>query len=50
GKRKLAYEIDDETEGYYVLVNYSCEPDFPAEIDRVVKITDGLIRALTIKK
>lgn len=50
GKRKLAYEIDDETEGFYLLVNFSCEPDFPAELDRIVKITDGIIRALIIKK
>ncbi len=50
GKRKLAYPIDDETEGYYVLMNYSCEPDFPAELDRVAKITDGILRTLIIKK
>lgn len=50
GKRKLAYEIEDETEGFYVLMNYECEPDFPAELDRIVKITDGVLRALIIKK
>ena len=50
GKRKLAYAIDDETEGYYVLMNYECDPAFPAELDRIVKITDGVIRALIIKK
>ena len=50
GKRKLAYAIDDETEGYYVLMNYSCEPEFPAELDRVCIITDGILRTLIIKK
>ncbi|MCQ2479546.1 MAG: 30S ribosomal protein S6 [Clostridia bacterium] len=50
GKRKLAYVIDHETEGYYVLMNYECEPEFPAELDRIVKITDGVLRALIIKK
>ena len=50
GKRKLAYAIDDETEGYYVLMNYSCEPEFPAELDCVCKITDGILRTLIIKK
>ena len=50
GKRKLAYEIDDETEGYYVLVEFSCEPDFPAELDRRFRITNGLLRTLIIKK
>ena len=44
GKRKLAYPINYETEGYYMLVNFSCEPDFPAELDRVVKITEGVHR------
>ena len=50
GKRKLAYEIDDETEGYYVLVEFSSEPDFPAELDRRFRITNGLLRTLIIKK
>ncbi len=50
GKRKLAYLINDEAEGYYVLMNYSCEPEFPAELDRVCKITDGILRTLIIKK
>ncbi len=50
GKRKLAYPIHYETEGYYMLVNFSCEPDFPAELDRVVKITEGVLRSLTVKQ
>ena len=45
GKRRLAYPINDENDGYYVLVNFSCEPDFPAELDRVLKITDGVLRS-----
>ena len=50
GNRKLAYPINYETEGYYVLVNYSCAPEFPAELDRVVNITEGVLRSLTVKK
>ena len=50
GKRKLAYPINYETEGYYMLVNFSCEPDFPAELDRVVKITEGVLRSLIVKQ
>lgn len=50
GKRRLAYEINYETEGYYVLFNYAAEPDFPAELDRVVKITDGVLRSLIVAK
>ena len=46
GKRKLAYEINYLTEGYYVLVKFTCDPDFPAELDRVLGITDGVIRSL----
>lgn len=50
GKRKLAYLINDEEEGYYVLYNYSCEAAFPAELERVFKITDGVLRWLVVKK
>lgn len=50
GKRKLAYDINYETEGYYVLFNYEAEPDFPAELDRVLKITDGVIRSIIVAK
>ena len=50
GKRRLAYLIDDEAEGYYVLYNYQSEAGFPAELDRVCKITDGVLRNLIIKK
>ena len=50
GKRKLAYPINYETEGYYMLVNFTSEPEFPAELDRIVKITEGVLRALTVKQ
>lgn len=50
GKRKLAYLINDEAEGCYVLYNYEAEPAFPAELDRIAKITDGVLRTLIVKK
>lgn len=50
GKRKLAYLINYEAEGYYVLYNYEANPEFPAEFDRVAKITDGVLRTLIVKK
>ena len=50
GKRKLAYLINDEESGYYVLYNYTSGTDFPAELSRVLKITDGVLRYLVIKK
>jgi small subunit ribosomal protein S6 len=46
GKRKLAYEINYLTEGYYVLVKFTSGPEFPAELDRILGITDGVIRSL----
>ena len=50
GKRRLAYEIQKETEGYYVLVTFSCEPDFLKELDRVYNITEGVLRTMIIRK
>ena len=50
GKRRLAYEIDHKTEGYYVLVNFKSDADFPAEINRVMGITDGILRCMVIRK
>ena len=50
GKRRLAYHINDMPEGYYVLMNFTSAPSFPAELDRVYKITDGIMRSLIICK
>jgi small subunit ribosomal protein S6 len=50
GKRKLAYLIQDKSEGYYVLVNFSSEPDFPKEFERNLKITDGVLKYMIIRK
>lgn len=46
GRRKLAYLINDKPEGYYVLAKFQSAPEFPAELDRVLKITDGIMRSL----
>ena len=48
GKRKLAYEIDDQTEGYYVLMSFTSGAEFPAELDRVFGITDGIMRSMIV--
>ena len=50
GKRKLAYPIDYETEGYYVLVNFEAPATLPAELDRVYHITSGVLRSIIVKK
>ena len=48
GKRRLAYLINDEEEGVYTVINFTSEPSFPAELDRVYKITEGVMRSLII--
>lgn len=50
GKRRLAYLINDEADGFYVLYNFASGPEFPAELDRVSKITDGVLRSMIIRK
>ena len=50
GVRNLAYEINDETQGAYVLMNYEANASLPAELERVAGITDGVLRVLTIRK
>ena len=47
GKRRLAYPVNDLNEGYYVLMNFESKPEFPAELERVMKITDGVLSCLT---
>ncbi|MEG0899913.1 MAG: 30S ribosomal protein S6 [Oscillospiraceae bacterium] len=50
GKKRLAYPIQDENDGYYTLVDFTASPEFPAELDRIYKITDGVLRSLIIAK
>lgn len=50
GMRKLAYSIDYITEGYYVLMNFKAQSDFPAEMDRLMRINDYVMRCMTIVK
>lgn len=49
GKRRLAYPINYENEGFYSLVKFTSKPDFPAELDRVFKITEGILRTMIVK-
>ena len=49
GKRRLAYPINYETEGYYVLYTFESEPEFPAEFERIINITDDAVRTMIIK-
>ena len=50
GKRRFAYPIQKQTEGYYTLINFESTPDFTAELDRRYQITDGILRTLIVKR
>ena len=50
GKRHLAYPINDLTEGYYVLMTFTADAAFPAELDRVLRINDSVMRSLIVCK
>jgi len=48
GKRRLAYPINDMNDGYYVLVKFTAPTEFPAELERIFKITDGIMRSMVL--
>ena len=48
GKRKLAYPINYENDGYYVVYTFTSKTDFPAEFERIINITDGVLRSLVV--
>jgi small subunit ribosomal protein S6 len=50
GRRKLAYEIDHKSDGAYHLLTFSAEPDTLTEVSRVLKITDGVMRHLAVRR
>ncbi len=50
GKRKLAYEVKKNKEGYYVLINFEAKPTLIAELERNYRITDEIMKFIVIKK
>jgi small subunit ribosomal protein S6 len=50
GKRRLAYEIDDQRDGYYMLYTFDAKPSFPIEFERILGITDGVMRYMVTVK
>ena len=50
GKKRLAYEIKKNKEGYYVVFNFEAKPDFIYELERVYRITDEVIKFIVVKK
>lgn len=49
GKRRLAYPINDQHDGYYVLVNFKSESEFPAELERLFGINESILRSIVIR-
>lgn len=50
GKRKLAYEIKKQSEGYYVVYTFEANPEFITELERIYRITDSVMKFITIRK
>ena len=50
GVKKLAYPIDFIGEGHYVLINFEAPVTFPAELERIYGITDGIMRSIVVNK
>jgi small subunit ribosomal protein S6 len=50
GMRRLAYPIQKKNEGYYVVIEFTAKPELPKELDRRLKISDGIIRHIIINK
>ena len=45
----MAYAVNYETEAYYVLINFTADVTFPAELERNYRITDGVLRSLVVR-
>ena len=50
GKRRLAYEIDKRTEGYYLVVQFTADPTTVSELERVLSLADGVVRAKVVRR
>lgn len=50
GKKTLAYEINKSKEGTYILFNFESKPEAIAEIERIYRITDDIMKFITVKK
>ncbi|NMB02850.1 MAG: 30S ribosomal protein S6 [Firmicutes bacterium] len=50
GKRRFAYEINDNTEGFYVVIDFKAESGATSEVERILKITDEVVRYLLVRR
>ncbi len=49
GKKRMAYEVDKQKDAYYVYATFSAQPEFPKELERIYKITEGVMKYLVVK-
>ena len=50
GPRKLAYLIEKQSDGYYVLFHFTAGPDFPAELERLYNINENVLRSIVVRR
>jgi small subunit ribosomal protein S6 len=50
GRRQFAYEINHQTEGVYIFIEFTAEPPLVAEVDRLLRLSDAVIRHRIIKQ
>ena len=50
GRKKLAYEINKKSEGYYVVYTFEANPEFITELERIYRITDSVMKFITVRK
>lgn len=50
GTKKLAYEINKQKEGYYILINFEANPTLIAELERIYRITDEVMKFIVVRK
>jgi small subunit ribosomal protein S6 len=50
GRRRFAYEINDNTEGFYVVIDFKAESGATSEVERILKITDEVVRYLLVRR
>lgn len=50
GRKKLAYEIQKHSEGYYTVFTFEANPEFITELERIYRITDSIMKFITIRK
>ena len=50
GLKKLAYEINKNKEAYYMVINFEANPNFIAELERIYRITDEVLKFIVVRK